>query len=266
MSKLLSLAIRSLRPHDFLSRVDSHILREIRMPLLHHYQPRCALTITAFNSMKTHDDLNTCLLYEPLEGVERLENYRPGAYHPIQIGDHFHGRYRVVHKLGHGSYSTTWLARDERSNKYVAVKVCTADSNPKEVEIISTLTRPHCSPVNNPGKTMVPSILDRLTIHGPNGNHVCYVAAPARASLSGVKDGSWIRLFQLDVARSLAAQLILVVDYVHAQGIIHGDFHLGNILLKIPPKFDQLSLEQLYEKAPGPTCRNGSKKCTLMAR
>jgi serine/threonine protein kinase len=50
------------------------------------------------------------------------------------------------------------------------------------------------------------------------------------------------------MARSLAAQLVLVVDYVHAQGIVHGDLHLGNILLKVPPNFDQLSLNQLYEK------------------
>lgn len=81
-----------------------------------------------------------------------------------------------------------------------------------------------------------------------DGIHACYVTAPARASLSGVKDGSWIRLFQLDAARSLAAQLILTVDYVHAYGVVHGDLHLGNILLKVPPNFDQLSPRQLYEK------------------
>ncbi|QKX54862.1 uncharacterized protein TRUGW13939_01952 [Talaromyces rugulosus] len=214
--------------------------------------------MAAFNLMASSDDFNTRLLYEPLEGVERLENYRQGGYHPVQIGDQFHGRYRVVHKLGYGSYSTTWLARDEQSsNRYVVVKVCTANSNPKdEVDIISTLAqRPHCSLANNnnnPAKTtmmIVPLVLDRFTIHGPNGNHACYVAAPvARASLSQVKDGSWIRLFQLDVARSLAAQLVLVVDYVHAQGIVQGDLHLGNILLKVPPTFDQISLEQLYGK------------------
>ncbi|KAF7715889.1 Uncharacterized protein PECH_005775 [Penicillium ucsense] len=99
---------------------------------------------------------------------------------------------------------------------------------------------------------MVPSILDRFTIHGPNGSHACYVTAPARASLSQAKDGSWIRLFQLDVARSLAAQLVLVVNYVHAQGIVHGDLHLGNVLLKVPPTFDQITLEQLYEKYGAP--------------
>ncbi|PKX99960.1 kinase-like protein [Aspergillus campestris IBT 28561] len=197
--------------------------------------------------MAANDELSARCLYEPLEGVERLENYRPGGYHPVQIGDHFQGRYRVVHKLGYGSYSTTWLARDERLNTYVAVKVCTANSNPKEADIISTLTRSPCSPAHNLGQAMIPFILNRFTIHGPNGTHACYVTAPARASLSGLKDGSWIRLFQLEVARSLAAQLVLAVDYVHAQGFVHGDLHLGNILLKVPPGFDHLSPEQLYE-------------------
>ncbi|KAJ5142661.1 kinase-like protein [Penicillium bovifimosum] len=220
------------------------------MPLLPHKQSRCALTLTAIKLTETNEDFG--VLYEPLEGIERFENYGPGGYHPIQIGDHFHGRYRVVHKLGHGSYSTAWLARDEQCNKYVAVKICIANANSKEADMISTLTRPHCLPVNHPGKKMVPSILDRFTIHGPNGNHSCYVTALASASLSGVKDGSYIRLFQPDVARSLAAQLVLAVDYIHAQGMVHGDLHLGNILLKVPPNFDQLSLEQLYEKYGAP--------------
>lgn len=60
------------------------------MLLLHHKQPRCVLTLTAFNLMETNKYFDTHLLYEPLYGVERLENYQPGGYHSIQIGDHFH--------------------------------------------------------------------------------------------------------------------------------------------------------------------------------
>lgn len=79
---------------------------------------------------------------------------------------------------------------------------------------------------------MIPSILDKFSIQGPNGNHDCYMSLPARASLSDLKDGSWIRLFQLNVARALAAQLAIAVEYVHSQGFVHGDLHLGNILLE----------------------------------
>lgn len=145
-----------------------------------------------------------------------------------------------------------WLARDKTVQKYVAVKFCTANSNPKELDVISTLRCPIYSPVHNSAKAMVPSILERFTIHGPNSSHACYVTALARARLSDVKDGSWIRLFQLNVARSLATQLVLVVNYIHAKGIVHRDLHLGNILLKVPSTFDQITVEQLYEKYGAP--------------
>ncbi|OJI82640.1 hypothetical protein ASPTUDRAFT_123786, partial [Aspergillus tubingensis CBS 134.48] len=36
------------------------------------------------------------------------------------------GRYRLVHKLGHGGHSTIWLARDLQNSRYVAVKVIIA--------------------------------------------------------------------------------------------------------------------------------------------
>ncbi|KAM5474578.1 hypothetical protein MauCBS54593_002154 [Microsporum audouinii] len=99
---------------------------------------------------------------------------------------------------------------------------------------------------------MVPVIMENFTIHGPNGEHECYVAAPARASLAGVKDGSWVRLFKLDTARVLDAQLVIAVEYIHARGYVHGDLHLGNVLLKMPSEFHQLPPEKLYERYGAP--------------
>lgn len=44
---------------------------------------------------------------------EWVEDYRPGGYHPVLLGDMFNnGQYKVLRKLGEGSYSTVWLARD----------------------------------------------------------------------------------------------------------------------------------------------------------
>lgn len=75
-----------------------------------------------------------------ISGVEFLKGYVPGGYHPIMIGDTLHtGRYRVVDKLGFGGYSTIWLTRDTKAECYVAVKVGTANSPSREVEILRQL-------------------------------------------------------------------------------------------------------------------------------
>lgn len=41
--------------------------------------------------------------------------YRPGGFHPVQIGDIYNERYLVLSKLGYGLYSTVWLVRDTTS-------------------------------------------------------------------------------------------------------------------------------------------------------
>ncbi|GKZ31863.1 hypothetical protein AbraIFM66950_000774 [Aspergillus brasiliensis] len=175
-----------------------------------------------------------------------MEYYCPGGYHPLTIGDRFNDRYRVVHKLGHGTYSTIWLARDGIFNKYVAVKLCTADSNPLENNVLSRLSQPQQS--SHIYRDLIPTISDIFNIQGPNGNHTCLVTRPAGMNLSDAKNGSWISLFQLEVARAIVAQLTIAVQYIHSQGIVHGDLHCGHILLRLSRKFDELSTEMLYEK------------------
>ena len=50
--------------------------------------------------------------YPPCEWVG---GYRPGGYHPVLLGDVFNDdQYKVIRKLGEGSFSTVWLARDLR--------------------------------------------------------------------------------------------------------------------------------------------------------
>ncbi|KAJ3564263.1 hypothetical protein NPX13_g7905 [Xylaria arbuscula] len=55
---------------------------------------------------------------------EWVEEYHPGGYHPVVLVDIFRdGQYKVIRKLGEGSFSTVWLAHDLRNNKYVAMKI-----------------------------------------------------------------------------------------------------------------------------------------------
>lgn len=46
-------------------------------------------------------------------GVEEgRDEYYPGGFHPVYIGDVYGGKYQVLNKIGYGSYSTVWLVKD----------------------------------------------------------------------------------------------------------------------------------------------------------
>lgn len=50
---------------------------------------------------------------QPVE-EEELPDYRADRFYPVQLGEVFQERYQAIAKLGFGSSSTTWLARDLR--------------------------------------------------------------------------------------------------------------------------------------------------------
>ncbi|KAK4617435.1 hypothetical protein CLAFUW4_12475 [Fulvia fulva] len=47
---------------------------------------------------------------------ERLVDFQRGLFYPVQIGETIASRYQVAGKLGFGSTSTVWLARDMQSS------------------------------------------------------------------------------------------------------------------------------------------------------
>lgn len=83
--------------------------------------------------------------YNWISGVEVIEKYEPGGYHPIMVGDILHGRYQIADKLGQGGYSTVWLARDTHLRQYVALKCNIAFSVPREAEVLKALAA-HLAP------------------------------------------------------------------------------------------------------------------------
>ncbi|TWU70488.1 hypothetical protein ED733_000646 [Metarhizium rileyi] len=164
--------------------------------------------------------------YEYVEDVEDISRYIVGGFHPVRIGDCYHGRYRVVHKLGHGAYATIWLAKDLQLMKYVALKIGIADWETNEADILTTLTKDK-SAFNN----HFPLLLDQFSLTGPNGKHKCLVLEAARCSLAASKEASWIRLFNLSTARILSAQMVIAIHQIHSRGYIHNAIQDAKILL-----------------------------------
>ena len=51
-------------------------------------------------------------------------------YYPIYIGEILVDRYTIIHKLGHGISSTVWLARDNKEERDVVLKIIMIDRGP----------------------------------------------------------------------------------------------------------------------------------------
>jgi serine/threonine-protein kinase SRPK3 len=64
------------------------------------------------------------------DDYEQISRYCRGGYHPVEIGQSFKGRYTIVYKMGSGSFSTVWLAKDHKTSRYVALKFIVASPPP----------------------------------------------------------------------------------------------------------------------------------------
>lgn len=56
-----------------------------------------------------------------VEDVEPFSGYYVGGYHPVHLGELYGdgGRYKMLRKLGNGTFSTVWLAKDLAAKRYV---------------------------------------------------------------------------------------------------------------------------------------------------
>jgi serine/threonine protein kinase len=98
------------------------------------------------------------------------ESYRPGGYHPVHPGGVLQDCYRIIRKLGYGSFSTTWLAVDQSSDCFIALKVTVASLDKQVID--QTLAIHKTLPQTGPQPLVGLRGVFELT--GPNGRHACF--------------------------------------------------------------------------------------------
>ncbi|KAH7178829.1 kinase domain-containing protein [Fusarium sp. MPI-SDFR-AT-0072] len=155
------------------------------------------------------------------DACEPIKRYEEVLYLPICIGEVLAGRYRIEHKLGHGGFSTVWMAYDMHNGKDVALKIMTADPGGereflRQIEIISCV----------PDTSRLLIYQDASLMPGAARNPHRVLVFP----LKGPNLRDYARETSTSVRRSATKQLLQALKALHDGGIVHRDLNSANVM------------------------------------
>ncbi|KAF8592070.1 kinase-like protein [Ramaria rubella] len=185
-----------------------------------------------------------------LENEEDVEDYTPGGYLNVKIGDEFvspnrSAPYVAVRKLGWGHFSTVWLVENADDGHFAAIKVSSSRYGETARDEIALLMKVRKRAFKHPGARHVVSLLDYFSTRGryKGDTHVCMVMEPLGETLLNFLDryrgryGGQGELagVPMNIVRVIARQILMGLQYLHDEcGLVHTDIKPENILLGLP--------------------------------
>ncbi|KAJ5775544.1 kinase domain protein [Penicillium nucicola] len=191
---------------------------------------------------------------------ERAPHYNPKHFYPMRLHEILADRYQVAVKLGWGTSSTVWLARDLHQwrwlpPRYVAIKVnannyLSDECARKELRITERITQ--ANPANE-GRYFVRTLLDSFELSGPDGNHICMVFDPLYEPLWMLKRRFQGDTLPPDILKTIVQLVTMGLHYLHTEAhIIHTDLKSDNILMALrdPSILDAVVHDEIENPLP----------------
>ncbi|PIG81996.1 protein kinase domain protein [Aspergillus arachidicola] len=191
---------------------------------------------------------------------EHTPHYEPRHFYPVRLYEILNNRYQIAAKIGWGTSSTVWLARDLHQwrwlpPRYVAIKVnasnyTSQESAEKELRITEHITKAN---PQHPGRDFVATLLDSFRVVSPGGTHICMVFDALCEPLWMLKRRFEGNTIPLDVLKPVSKFILEGLRYLHTEcHIIHTDLKSDNILLALrnPSVLDSVAQDEMNNPSP----------------
>lgn len=143
---------------------------------------------------------------------------------PYREGTVVNGRYTIEARLGEGSYGITYVARDEETNQLVVVKQMKRTKKKKRIasfEREALMLRK----LNHP---QIPKLYDMFDARGIPHLVMEYIEGDTIETLIFEKK----QTFGEKEAFFLLADVLMIVQHIHAHEIVHRDLRIPNIVFR----------------------------------
>ncbi|CAG7922237.1 unnamed protein product [Penicillium olsonii] len=177
---------------------------------------------------------------------EKCPGYSPKSYYPAKPGEILAETFQLVAKIGWGTGSTVWLARDVNCpqghpQEAVALKILNArDSESAKLDLEERIALQNQS---HKGFGTVRACMGLFEFIHDDQKHTCQIYEPLRESLDTFTKRFPDRKLPLPIAKAYILLLLLGLDYLHTEcRVVHTDLKLSNIMMtfendKVLPRF-----------------------------
>ncbi|PGH02550.1 CMGC/SRPK protein kinase [Blastomyces parvus] len=167
---------------------------------------------------------------------ESCPDYDAKSFYPARVGEVIANRYQLLVKVGWGSSSTVWFARDMRGlqsepEEAVALKIFNASTQEhinrqREIEEHIAAAPP------GDGRAILRTFLECFETTGPEGGkHLCMAYEPMREPFWLFRTRFTDRHIPLPLLKTYIRILLVGLDYLHTEcRIVHTDLKLSNIM------------------------------------